>query len=46
MLKALGALEARDLIRLDLDGEERAWRLEDPFFASWLRLAQAASARS
>jgi len=45
MLKALGALEARDLIRLDLDGEERAWRLEDPFFASWLRLAQAASAR-
>lgn len=45
MLKALGALEERDLIRLDLDGAERAWRLEDPFLASWLRLAQAASAR-
>jgi hypothetical protein len=45
MLKALGALEERDLIRLDLDGEERAWRIEDPFLASWLRLAQAASAR-
>jgi hypothetical protein len=45
MLKALGALEERDLIRLDLDGEERAWRVEDPFLASWLRLAQAASAR-
>lgn len=45
MLKALRALEERDLIRLDLDGEERAWRIEDPFLASWLRLAQAASAR-
>lgn len=45
MVKAPRALEERDLIRLDLDGEERAWFVEDPFLASWLRLAQAASAR-
>jgi hypothetical protein len=44
MQKALRALEARDLLRLDQEGVERAWRLEDPFLAAWLRLAQTASA--
>jgi len=43
MVKALRGLEEGGLIRPDVEGEERAWRVEDPFVATWLRLAQAAS---
>lgn len=41
MQKALRALEAEEMIRLEEAPEGRTWRLEDPFFAEWLRAAQA-----
>lgn len=41
MQKALRALEAGEMIRLEEEPDGRVWRLEDPFFAAWLRAAQA-----
>ena len=37
MTKSLNALASRDIIRREETVDEVRWRLEDPFFAAWLR---------